>query len=248
MRALAVSVVLGVTILGPNPTAKAQADAKAILEKAVKAHGGKESLSKGHAISSKSKGSIELFGGLNFMQESISEFPGRIKETVIVETNGSKFTTITVLEGGKGWTMTDAPPKDLDDAALEEVKQATYLMLLGTLRFVDDKEFVVTPLSDSTVEGKPAAGVKVAHKGFRDASLYFSKDTGLLVKLERQAYDPTTMRDVMEERLILDYQDVEGAKVAKKILVKRDGKRFLDAEITEFKFLEKVDPAEFAKP
>lgn len=241
-------LALGIAFLGHAPWAMGQEDAKAILQKAVKAHGGKEKLAKAHAVSSKSKGSVELFGGLSFTQESISDLAGAFKETVNVETNNSRFPTVTVLEGGKGWTKTDGAPRDLDESALEEIKQAMHLMMLGTLRFVDDPSYVVTALGASTVEGKPALGVKVARKGFRDADLYFSKETGLLVKIGRQAYDPILMRDVMEERLIQANQDVDGMKVPKQIQVNRNGKRFMDAEITEFKLLDKVDPAEFAKP
>ncbi len=248
IRTILAMLAVGSAFLGPTPRTLAQEDAKAILQKAVKAHGGKEKLAKPHGQSSKSKGSIELFGGLSFTQESISDLAGAFKETVTVETNNSRFTTVTVLEGGKGWTKTDSEIKDLDQGALEEIKQAINLMLLGTLRFVDDPDYVVTSLGASTVEGKPALGVKVAHKGFRDADLYFSKETGLLVKIGRQAYDPTLMRDVAEERLIQDYQEVDGVKVPKQIQVNRNGKRFMNAEITDFKFLDKVDPAEFAKP
>jgi hypothetical protein len=53
---------------------------------------------------------------------------------------------------------------------------------------------------------------------------------------------------VAEERIILEYQDVDGMKSAKKVLVNRDGKKFTEAEVLEVKFLDKVDDAEFTKP
>jgi hypothetical protein len=242
---LALSLVIPATL---TPPTRAQDELKAVLEKAVKAHGGKDNLAKVHAISSKSTGKIELYGGLDFSQESISDLPRQFKETLDVETNGTRFRTTTVIVDGKGWTTNNSDTTDLDATTLEELKQAINLMELGTLRFVDNKEFLLTPLGSSTLDNKPVFGIKVARKGYRDAKLFFSKDTGLLVKIERQAYDPVSMHDVIEERVILEYQEVNGIKVAKEIVVRRGGKKFMKAEISEFKLLDKVDPAEFARP
>lgn len=241
-------LAVALTFVGLASNAGAQDDVKSILEKAVKAHGGKENLAKIGAVSSKSRGTIELFGGLSFSQESVSVMPKQFKETIFIEINGAKSTIVTVFNDGRWWSEANGSSVELNEKSLEEIKQAVNLMMLGTLRFVDDKDFTVAPLGESKVEGKPVVGVKVSRQGYREASLYFSKETGLLSKVERQAYDTAKAQDTTEERLILDYQDVKGAKVAKKILVRRDGKKYLDAEVTEYTPLDKVDPAEFAKP
>jgi hypothetical protein len=226
----------------------AQGDVKAVLEKALKAHGGKENLAKLNLINSKSRGSIELFGGLSFEQESTSNLPKQFKETIALEIGGAKQTIITVYDDGKAWANINGEAKDVDEKTIQEIKQATNLMQLGSLRFIDNKDYTVTPLGESKVDGKTVVGVKVSRQGYRDASLFFSQETGLLSKIESQTYDTATMRDAAEERLILDYQDVNGAKIAKKVLVRRDGKKFMEAEVTEFKVLDKVAPDEFTKP
>lgn len=248
MRNLLTGLVLAVAFAVVVSEASAQDDVKAVLDKAVKAHGGKENLAKIGAVSSKSKGTIDLFGGLPFSQESISVMPRQFKETIFLEINGAKATIVTVFNDGRGWADVNGAVMDLDEKTLEEIKQAGNLMMLGTLRFVDDKDYKITFLGESKVDGKPVLGVKVARQGYRDANLYFSKETGLLSKVERQTYDTNKAQDTAEERLILDYQDIGGAKIAKKILVRRDGKKYLEAEVTEYKPLDKVDPAEFAKP
>lgn len=248
MRNLFTCLAVALAFAGAVSEAGAQDDVKAILEKAVKAHGGKENLAKINAVSSKSHGTIDLFGGLPFSQESISVMPKQFKETISLEINGAKATIVTVFNDGRGWSDVNGDTKELDEKMLEEIKQAGNLMMLGTLRFVDDKDYKITSLGESKVDGKPVLGVKVARQGYRDASLYFWKETGLLAKVERQTYDTSKAQDTAEERLILDYQDVGGAKIAKKILVRRDGKKYLEAEVTEYKALDKVDPAEFTKP
>jgi hypothetical protein len=62
------------------------------------------------------------------------------------------------------------------------------------------------------------------------------------------ALDAMTGQEVTEERIIQEYQEIDGAKVAKKALVNRDGKKFVEAEVLEVKSLDKLDESEFAKP
>jgi hypothetical protein len=88
----------------------------------------------------------------------------------------------------------------------------------------------------------------VTSEGHKDLSLYFDRASGLLVKVERQALDSQTMEEVAEERILQDYQDVEGIKAPKRVLINRAGKKFVEAEVIEVKMLEKVDDSEFAKP
>ena len=57
-----------------------------------------------------------------------------------------------------------------------------------------------------------------------------------------------TMQEVVQEHIYQDYQDVDGLKVAKKILTNHDGKKFLEAEITEVTFPKKLDKKEFEEP
>ena len=67
--------------------------------------------------------------------------------------------------------------------------------------------------------------------------------------VDRQALAPgQTLQEVDEERIIGEYQDIEGQKVPKKIVVNHDGKKFMEAEVTEMKFLDKVDDSQFEKP
>ncbi len=45
-----------------------------------------------------------------------------------------------------------------------------------------------------------------------------------------------------------NYKDVDGVKRPMKSENKRDGEKFLDLELEEFKILEKVDPKTFSEP
>lgn len=51
-----------------------------------------------------------------------------------------------------------------------------------------------------------------------------------------------------QETTFSDYQDMGGIKKATKIQSKRDGEKFIDQQITEFKVLDQVDTKTFAEP
>jgi hypothetical protein len=55
-------------------------------------------------------------------------------------------------------------------------------------------------------------------------------------------------QEVTQETTYSNYKDFGGIKRATKVESKRDGEKFIDAEITDFKVLDKVDPKTFAEP
>ena len=141
-----------------------------------------------------------------------------------MEINGQKVTVTTVYNGKDAWVVANGNAVPLQDEHVKEFKEAAHLMRVGRLIHLKEKQYELSPLGESKVEGNPAEGVKVAAKGYRDLNLYFDKKTGLLAKVERQTHDFMSNQDVNEERLILEYQDQDGTKVPKKVLINRNGK------------------------
>lgn len=229
-------------------TTRANDDVKAILEKALKAHGGKDKLAKEYAVRTKSKGTLELMGGIAFTSESAVQPPDKFKEVAQLEVMGQKVDVTVVFDGKKAWVSAAGMTMELDDKYVEEMKQGLHVMRLMRLVFINDKSIEVAGLGEGKVEGRAAVGVKVSAKGYRDVNLYFDKETGLLTKIEGRGLDETSGQEVAEERIIQEYQEIDGLKVAKKVLINRDGKKYLEAEVLEVKATDKIDDNEFAKP
>jgi hypothetical protein len=121
-------------------------------------------------------------------------------------------------------------------------------MQITRMAMLKDKKAEFSPLGEAKVNDKPAVGVKVSAKGHKDVNLFFDKETGLLAKVERRTLDAMSGEDVAEERIITEYQDIDGLKVAKKIIINREGKKFMEVELVEHKPQEKLDASEFGKP
>ena len=135
---------------------------------------------------------------------------------------------------------------DRDPSGRESLHQRQ--MNLGKFNFVGDKNYTISPLGEIKVNDGAAVGIKVASKGHRDVNLYFDKQSGLMVKRETRALDLQNQQEVSEETFIRDYQDKEGLKTAKKVDVFRDGKKIMEAEILDVKFVDKLDDSQFQKP
>jgi hypothetical protein len=226
----------------------AQEEAKAILDKAIKAHGGEDVLAKSLAGRIKSKGKIDILGGIEFTQESAFMLPDKLRDSMEMEVMGQKIATLTLMNGDKISLKANGQDVPLDDNLKAEFKSVSQMLAVGRLVGLKDKKFELSPVGEVKVEGKPALGLRISAKGMNDITMFFDKDSGLMVKLDRRGVDPMTGQEFAEERIVQEYVKVDELPVPKRILVNRDGKKFLEAEILEMKFLEKIDENEFTNP
>jgi len=112
-----------------------------------------------------------------------------------------------------------------------------------------DREYKLSPLGEEKIDDRPAIGLHVEHRGFRDLNLYFDKENYLLLKVETRIKDPLRGgEEVAAETLYSDYRDVDGIMTARKVTIKYDGKTYIESEITEAKYAEKLDDKVFEKP
>jgi hypothetical protein len=105
----------------------------------------------------------------------------------------------------------------------------------------------VEVVGEEAVEGKPAVGVRVTPPDGKEFRLYFDKESGLPVRLVAKVLG-FMGEEYTQETNFSDYKEMGGIRKATKIRAKRDGERFIDQEVTEFKVLDTVDPKTFAEP
>src|ERR1700687_720216 len=99
------SAALAATLLiGIHARAADDPDPKAVLDKAIKALGGEDKLSKVKAATSKANGKI-TFGGNDNEFTTTSTFQGldHVHQTFEGDFGGNKVKGVMVLDGDKGW-------------------------------------------------------------------------------------------------------------------------------------------------
>jgi hypothetical protein len=216
-----------------------QADPRAIIDRAIKASGGEEMLAKNKAQTWNETGTFYGMGdGLPFKGAYASQPPSQFKMAI-----ENVFTI--VVNGDKGW-MNDT---EMNAEQLAEFKENNYAGWVSSLLPLKDKEFTLTAIEETKVGNEPAVGVKVSHAGHRDVKLYFDKKTGLLVKVVMRAKaEDLGGKEVDQESELREYKDMNGIKVPMKVVILRDGKRYVEAEVTDWKGSEKLPDSTFAKP
>lgn len=252
-RILILPLALGL-LLGLAPLAPAQDDARAILDKALKAHGGADKLAqlKDKGVQQKAKGTLHhpAVGDIEFTMENAVQMPNKLKIVMQMSIGGMNITSTQVYDGEHFWLNVNGMSLDqlIDDKALAEIKEQIYLERIVGLAFLKDKGAELSPLGEGQVAGKPAVGVKVASPGHRDVNLWFDKATGLLAKIENRVVDFQTKQEKSQEKLLSEYKEVDGYRRPTKVVINQDDKKFMDVEITDVKIVDKIDDSEFTKP
>jgi hypothetical protein len=229
--------------------ASAQGDPKAIIERAIKAHGGEAKLNKLNATLAKGKGTMELMGQtVPFTSNAAGQLPDKLRNELGIELAGQKITILQILNGDKAWLSVQGQTQEMTGAMLDEMKETAYTARVESMTpLLKEPAFKLAPAAETSVNGKPALGVKVTSKGHKDVTLYFDKDKGLLVRSDRVSLDPG-MAEVPTETIYSDFKDIEGVIQPLKIQIKQSGKPFINSEITEIKFADKLDDKLFEKP
>jgi hypothetical protein len=221
---------------------------QALVDKAVQAQGGRARLEKLPAVTSKCKGTFHGLGAAAaFTGEFAFQGPDRSKVDIEAEADGQKFRLVVVLAGRQGWIKLNDDTEEQDKDDLAEAREEAYAEWVATLVPLKDKKFRLAPLGEVTVDGRPALGVKVSREEHRDVDLYFDREKSLLVKTQTRVKDDDG-QEVTEETFLSDYKEVQGTQQPMKTVVKRDGKPYLEIEVTECQLAEKLDDSVFAKP
>jgi hypothetical protein len=237
-----VAAVLAVAAAGPL-RADDRTTALGILERAIRAHGGADALNRTR-VGVRSGTGVATTGAaeLPFRSELTVNLPDQVRLTM--EANRVQLTTI--INGNRGWQSDGGPFVDLPRPRVIELREEAYVWWLATLTPLLKEDYTLTPAPEVDVGGKPAVGVKVSAKNRPDATLYFDKNTGLLVKMARVALDAG--RKVDKEYLFSAFKEFDGVKLPTKETQNTNGVKIIEVTYTAYKFLARPDESAFSKP
>jgi hypothetical protein len=246
--AILLPVATGLVRAGDNPSPQA------ILDKAIKAHGGAEALAKFKAATFKVKGTSYAVGeGTPYTGDFAVQHPAHFRVELNINIDGKDFRFVQVINGNKGWRI--IPGKDKAEAMKKDIldeqrgqMEAGWVTHLLPLR---DKAYKLSPVGQADVAGRKTLGIRAEHAGQRPVNLFFDKESGLLVKSEFTVKDEFAGdTEVLQEIIYKDYKTAEatGVKYPTRATTSRAGKRFDESEVTEFQMHEHLDDSMFGEP
>jgi hypothetical protein len=240
---------VAVLFFGASGRADSGKAGEATVDKAIRALGGESKLKEIKTYSSTSKGKIHVNGAENpFTSQETGEGLNRYRQVLDAEFNGEKMKIVTVVDGEKGWGKLGDQGQEFDKDKLANAKRATYLVAVSSNPLMlKEKGFKYEAAPDEKCEGKEAACIKGTGPDGKDFKILFDKQTGLPVMVSGKVAN-FTGEEVTQEVIYKDYKDFDGYKTPSKIAIKHNGETVVDADVVEFKRLEKVDPKTFANP
>jgi hypothetical protein len=242
-------LMAALVLAGATLAVRAEEGSNPVLDKAIKAMGGEEKLAKIKAFELKGKGTINLMGNESpFSTKVIAQGLDHSRQDFEGEFGGNKIKGFSILAGDKGWRSFAGNTMDLDAEALADAKRAQYLQVVPmTLVPLKGKGFKVEAAADEKVGDKNAKALKITGPDSKTFTLYFDETSGLPVKMVAKVRG-FMGEEFTQSTLYTDYKDFDGVKKSTKSESKRDGEKFQDLQLEEFKILENVDPKTFAEP
>jgi hypothetical protein len=225
------------------------ADARAILDQAIKAHGGEATLGKFVAMYFKVKGT-EFDGDMKTPISFEWFFQGDDKETGISYDENDKVIDVEVVNGKEGWTkdssrMTEAMSKERIESRQEEI----YLNWATMFVPLKGEGYRLSALGETEVAGRKALGILVRHDKHTPLNLYFDKETHLLVKHLQKRKGEDDGKEFTNEGVYSDYRTVQDTKQPFRAEISWDGVKTAELKVVEMKLYDKpLDEKLFAKP
>ncbi len=229
--------------------ALAQEAPRALIERAIRAHGGQERLARARADRVKMKGTLVVgTTKVPFVSETTVQLPGQFKSVVQVTGDGKTHTVVHLLNGERSIVLLDGKEQELPAPTRAQMRQTLDLeQAMRLVPLLTSPAFKLTSLGEMKLNGRETVGVLVTVGGQRELKLYFDKASALLVKSEH-AVDGPGGKKVKQEAYYGNYRDVDGYRRPGQVVAFRDGTRVMDAELVEVKSFARIDPAEFTRP
>ncbi|MCS6977947.1 MAG: hypothetical protein NZM31_13195 [Gemmatales bacterium] len=224
--------------------------ARAILERAIKAHGGDIRVNRARNTHLKlnAKAIAPPDEESPFQLEIVMQLPDKYRSTLTTTVQNTPVVRTIIVNGDKGWMTVNGQGKELSAKELAEAKEQMYAEWVCRLITLRESDCVLREMDETKIENRPVQVVNVTRKGRRDVNLFFDKQTGLLVKMEHIVRDHQGL-DSSQEVVFIGYRDTAtGPKHWTRIIVFNDSKRIFEAELVEVRFPERLDDRLFQKP
>jgi hypothetical protein len=249
MRTVAISAFAAALVFAGVVRSGGQPETKAAVDKALRALGGEAKLAKYPAMTVKGPGKLLIPAELMFTHEGSVLGSDKFRYEFELDIQGNKIPEVFVLNGDKGWISIAGKTMVMPKDTVEAFRDVSYAVQLATLPTqLKSKGVELSALGELKVGDRQAVGLLVKQKDRRDVSLYFDKEHGYPLKAELTAKDIENGQEVTNEFLFGDYRDFDGIKSYSKMSWRKDGKAYMEREITEFKLHESLADTLFAQP
>ena len=222
-------------------------DGRALLGRAIAAHGGEDSLARTRRGRINGVGSRSTTAhDINFVWEETFHLPDRAKRTIREPWLGEMQATTYLYNDGKCRIYDGKELKRTQDVRPGDLQGVTDV--LGQLVKMRQAKAALTPLPEIQVRGRPAVGFETDSAEWGKVRLWFLRDRGLLARMMKKMDGAEGEESVDVEMLLDDYKEYDGVPMPTRIILMRDGRVSTEMTVKDVKFLDKLDDGVFSPP
>lgn len=222
MRCFLWSLLVTVLPAGTDPRFAAE-EPRVLVERALKARGGGEAISK--LIGFRLKTKEHFYSGLAprpgtiLMASLLLELSERSTMNYEPRESGERIRVTVILDGIHSWSRVNGRLVPFGKREIEWACAARYRgRVVRLMSLLTDKGFTLAPLEKIKVDDRPAQGINVSYKDQPDTQLYFDKETGYLVKYSYRGKKFDTGKETLHETFLNDYVEPNLAAPDERIL------------------------------
>lgn len=218
-------------------------DVKAVIDAAVKAIGGADTVNKQTNSEWSEKGTYFGTGQpIPYAGKYSFSLPNKSRMEIV-------GVFMIIVNGDKAWMRSPTGVVELKDDKLKEQQQMLHIGYVTSLiPFAKaEKGYKLKLVGDTTVNDEACVAVTCAKDGFQTVKMEFSKKTNLLIKSTYQVVAEDGKK-VTEESLFADWKKEDGLMSPRKMSVTRDGKKFVESLPTKVTHPATIDAKLFANP
>jgi hypothetical protein len=258
MRTHLLATILGWLLLVVPTQADEAKEARASLDRAIEAMGGKDKLTRYQAATWKGKGKVHAQGDLvgdlaaDWSVQGLDKYRWVGEATFLLPCSFElKRPFNLVFNRDKVWIKEGpAETQDLSELA-EEVAllraELCVVRLAEMLVPLAGKEYRLSPLGELKIGSKDTVGIKAIFKGQPDIDLFFDKKTRLPLRSDIRVKESAS-EEVLYSFYYGAYRETQGVKHFTTLELRRDNKPFLELELADVHLHERLGDETFEKP
>jgi outer membrane lipoprotein-sorting protein len=241
MKKLSSCGLLGLFILGLLVVPGSSQNANEILERMIKAQGGRERLESIKDVTTTADMEI-IQMGISGSVTMYTKEPNKMR--VDIEFMGMMITQ--AFDGETAWG-TD-PQTGMREDVPEELDEVIKFSSFGNSALLDPAKYGIkyTYKGKENIEGKDYLVLDRIHSGGYTIALYIDPETYLIYKTKQDSFDEM-MTEIVEETIMSDYKKVEGAMMAHGFTILRDGTEYGTLAVTDVDFNTGLEDSFFKK-
>jgi hypothetical protein len=226
-------------------------EARALVEKAIRAMGGQDRLNRLKGITWKGQGTAHVEDKkFSLRDERAAREVDRWRWKLDAEVDGGAFSLLLVFNRDRSWIQANGrEAKQLPPDLHETLQHAARIVRLAERpNLLLDRGCKLSPLGELRINDRDAVGVKVVVEGQPDLDLFFDKKTSLPLRAEIRVKEKKDSAEVQYSFYFDDYKKFGDVMHFTKASYRREDKVHLELELEEVKLSDTLDDSTFDKP